>query len=143
MTTESDCVMYPVGVVRSRLVRREDAPKQGSEGAPEAWIEIRPAYADALLGVAEGDEVILLTWLHLGRRDVLRVHPRGDPANPIAGVFATRSPDRPNPIGLHRVRVLEMSPAGRLRVWPLEAVDGTPVVDIKAVLPGAGEGRCT
>jgi tRNA-Thr(GGU) m(6)t(6)A37 methyltransferase TsaA len=142
MNTESDYPLHPVGVVRSPLVSRELAPKQGSEGAPEAWIELRPEYADALLGVVEGDELILLTWLHLGRRDVLRVHPRGDPANPIAGVFATRSPDRPNPIGLHRVRVLEISPPARLRVWPLEAVDGTPVVDIKAVLPGAGEGAC-
>lgn len=138
MNTEAAYPLHPVGVVRSRLVRREDAPKQGSEGAPEAWIEFQPAYADALLGVAAGDEVILLTWLHLGRRDVLQVHPRGDPANPIAGVFATRSPDRPNPIGLHRVRVLEVAAPGRLRVAPLEAVDGTPVVDMKAVLGASG-----
>lgn len=140
MNTESDYPIHPVGVVRSRLLRREDAPKQGSEGAPEAWIEFHSTYADALLGVAEGDEVILLTWLHLGRRDVLQVHPRSNPANPIAGVFATRSPDRPNPIGLHRVRVLEVAAPARLRVAPLEAVDGTPVVDMKAVLDGSGEG---
>lgn len=143
MDAANDYLIHPIGVVRSRLVTREEAPKQGSEGAPEAWIDLRPEYADALHGVAEGDDVLLLTWLHLGLRDVLQVHPRGDPANPIAGVFATRSPDRPNPIGLHRVRVLEISPPTRLRVWPLEAVDGTPVVDIKAVLPGAGEGPCT
>jgi len=142
MDAANDYLIHPIGVVRSRLVTREEAPKQGSEGAPEAWIDLRPEYADALLGVAEGDDVLLLTWLHLGRRDVLQVHPRGDPANPLAGVFATRSPDRPNPVGLHRVRVLEISSPTRLRVWPLEAVDGTPVVDIKAVLPGAGEGAC-
>jgi tRNA-Thr(GGU) m(6)t(6)A37 methyltransferase TsaA len=110
---------------------------QGSEGAPEAWVEIDPAFADALSGVAEGNEVILLTWLHLGRRDVLEVHPRGDPERPLAGVFATRSPDRPNPIGLHRVQVLETEAPARLRVCPLEAVDGTPVVDIKPVLPSS------
>jgi tRNA-Thr(GGU) m(6)t(6)A37 methyltransferase TsaA len=112
---------------------RSEAPKQGAEGAPEAWIEIDAAHAAGLEGVTAGDEVLVLTWLHLGRRDVLRVHPRGDPANPLTGVFATRSPDRPNPIGLHRVRVLERAP-GRLRVWPLEAVDGTPVIDIKPAL---------
>ncbi len=143
MDAANNYLIHPIGVVRSGLVTREEAPKQGSEGAPEAWIDLRLEYADALLGVAAGDEVILLTWLHLGRRDVLQVHPRGDPANPLSGVFATRSPDRPNPIGLHRVRVLEISPPARLRVWPLEAVDGTPVVDLKAVLPGAGEGPCT
>ena len=107
---------------------------QGSEGAPEAWVEIDPAFADALAGVAKGNEVILLTWLHQSRRDVLKVHPRGDPEKPLAGVFATRSPDRPNPIGLHRVQVLETAAPARLRVWPLEALDGTPVIDIKPVL---------
>jgi tRNA-Thr(GGU) m(6)t(6)A37 methyltransferase TsaA len=100
-------------------------------------VEIEPPFTDALAGVASGDEVILLTWLHLADRDVLRVHPRGDPRNPIAGVFATRSPDRPNPIGMHRVRVLETDGRTRLRVFPLEAVDGTPVVDIKPVLSRA------
>ena len=127
-------VLHPIGTVRSPLIVRETAPKQGSEGAPEAWIEIDPAFVDALDGIAEGDEVVLLTWLHLSRRDVLKVHPRGDLENPLTGVFATRSPDRPNPIGLHRVRVLEVAAPARLRVWPLEAVDGTPVVDIKPVL---------
>jgi tRNA-Thr(GGU) m(6)t(6)A37 methyltransferase TsaA len=100
-------------------------------------VEIDPAFAEALAGVAKGREVIVLTWLHLSRRDVLKVHPRGDPESPLAGVFATRSPDRPNPIGLHRVRVLDICVPGRLRVWPLEALDGTPVVDIKSVLSGA------
>jgi tRNA-Thr(GGU) m(6)t(6)A37 methyltransferase TsaA len=134
MSSASSYSLHPIGVVRSELTTREKAPLQGSEGAPEAWVEIDPAFADALAGVAKGDEVILLTWLHLSRRDVLQVHPRGDREKPLAGVFATRSPDRPNPIGLHRVHVLEADPPARLRVWPLEAVDGTPVVDIKAVL---------
>ena len=131
--------LRPIGFVRSRLRSLADAPLQGAEGAPDAWVEIDPAFADAVAGLAAGDDVVLLTWLHLGRREVLQVHPRGDPANPIAGVFATRSPDRPNPIGLHRVRVLEVQGQARLRVGPLEAVDGTPVVDIKAVLPGSDD----
>ena len=131
--------LRPIGFVRSRLRSLADAPLQGAEGAPDAWVEIDPAFAAAVAGLAPGDDVVLLTWLHLGRRDVLQVHPRGDPANPIAGVFATRSPDRPNPIGLHRVRVLEVQGRARLRVGPLEAVDGTPVVDIKAVLPGSDD----
>ena len=137
MTSTSGYSLRPIGVVRSPLAAREEAPRQGSEGAPEAWVEIDPAFADALSGVANGDEVILLTWFHLSRRDVLKVHPRGDPERPLAGVFATRSPDRPNPIGLHRVHVLETDAPARLRVSPLEALDGTPVVDIKPVLPGS------
>lgn len=135
-----DYRLHPIGVVRSPLASRAEAPLQGSEGAPDAWVEVEPPFAGALLGLAPGDDVFLFTWLHLGRRDVLQVHPRGDPRNPLAGVFATRSPDRPNPIGLHRVRVLEVTP-GRLRVGPLEAVDGTPVVDIKPVLPGDSSSR--
>jgi len=135
----SDYVLRPIGVVRSQLTARAEAPRQGSEGAPEAWVEIGPAFADALDGVAAGDEVILLTWLHLSHRDVLRVHPRGDPEQPLTGVFATRSPDRPNPIGLHRIHVLEIDASARLRVSPLEAVDGTPVVDIKPVLASSAD----
>ena len=134
----SEYVLRRIGTVRSRLAAPADAPRQGTEGAPDAWIELDPRYADALAGVAAGDEVVILTWLHLGRREVLQVHPRDDLRRPLAGVFATRSQDRPNPIGLHRVRVLEVERA-RLRVEPLEAIDGTPVVDIKAVLPRAGE----
>ncbi len=134
MSSASDYVLHPIGVVRSRLTSRAEAPRQGAEGAPEAWVEVDPAFAGALAGVAAGDEVILLTWFHLSRRDVLEVHPRGDLAQPLAGVFATRSPDRPNPIGLHRVRVLEVAAPARLRVGPLEAIDGTPVVDVKPVL---------
>ena len=137
MAATSGYSLRPIGVVRSQLTAREEAPMQGSEGAPEAWVEIDPAFADALAGVAKGNEVILLTWLHLSRRDVLKVHPRGDPGKPLAGVFATRSPDRPNPIGLHRVHVLETDAPARLRVRPLEALDGTPVVDIKPVLPSS------
>ena len=124
--------VHPVGIVRSPLQRRKNAPRQGSEGAPDAWLEINPNVLDALYGTAVGDEVILLTWLHEAQRDTLMVHPRGDKTRPLTGVFATRSPDRPNPLGLHRVKILEIA-ANKLRVGPLEAIDGTPVVDIKPV----------
>jgi tRNA-Thr(GGU) m(6)t(6)A37 methyltransferase TsaA len=123
----------PIGVVRSELTQREAAPRQGDEGAPEAWLELTAQAAPGLLGIAAGDELILLTWLHLGQRDTLQVHPRNDPTRPLTGVFATRSSDRPNPVGLHRVTVLEVA-AQKLRVAPLEAIDGTPIVDIKPVL---------
>ena len=126
----------PIGVVRSELRRLEDAPMQGDEGAPEAWLELRPQIASGLMGIKPGDEFIVLTWLHLAERDVLQVHPRGDLNRPLTGVFATRSPDRPNPIGLHRVSVLEVTEK-KLRVAPLEAIDGTPIVDIKPVLGGS------
>jgi len=126
----------PIGIVRSPLTRLEDAPMQGDEGAPEAWLELTPQTAPALKGLTAGDELIVLTWLHLAQRDVLEVHPRGDLNRPLTGVFATRSPDRPNPIGLHRVSVLEIE-AQRLRVAPLEAIDGTPIIDIKPVLVGS------
>jgi len=125
--------LVPIGRIRSTLRSLAEAPKQGSEGAPDAWIDVDAAYSSALLGVNEGDEVIVLTWLDRADRGVLQVHPRGDPRNPIAGVFATRSPDRPNPIGLHRVIVREAAGL-ELLVGPIEAVDGTPVVDMKAVL---------
>jgi tRNA-Thr(GGU) m(6)t(6)A37 methyltransferase TsaA len=123
----------PIGVVRSTLTRLEDAPMQGDEGAPEAWLELSPQVAEGLIGIKPGDELILLTWLHLAERDTLQVHPRGDLHRPLTGVFATRSPDRPNPIGLHGVSVLEVT-GHRLRVAHLEAIDGTPIVDIKPVL---------
>lgn len=126
-------VVSPIGIVRSALTRREDAPRQGDEGAPEAWLELDPAVASGLAGLAAGDELMLLTWFHLADRDVLAVHPRGDPNRSMAGVFATRSPDRPNPIGLHRVTVREID-GSRMRVEPLEAIDGTPVIDLKPVL---------
>ena len=115
---------------------------QGDEGAPEAWLELTPQAAPGLMGIQAGDELILLTWLHLAERDVLQVHPRGDLNRPLTGVFATRSPDRPNPVGLHRVSVLEVRDAEqKLRVAPLEAVDGTPIVDIKPILAAASSER--
>ena len=123
----------PIGVVESSLADPAAAPKQGHEGAPEAWIAIDPALVDGLGGIAAGDRVIVLTWLHRAQRDVVRVHPRDDPANPTRGVFSTRSADRPNPIGLHEVEVLALD-GPRLRVRDLEAVDGTPVLDLKPVL---------
>ena len=123
----------PVGYVRSDLIRLEDAPMQGDEGAPEAWLEIEPTAGAGLIGVQVGDELIVLTWLHLADRSVLQVHPRGDQARPLTGVFATRSPDRPNPVGLHHVSVLEVADRS-LRVAPLEAIDGTPIVDLKPAL---------
>ena len=128
--------LHPIGQIRSTLRTREEAPRQGSEGAPDAWLEVNPAFARGLLGIAAGDEVIVVTWLHRADRDVLEVHPRGDPENPLAGVFATRSSDRPNPLGLHRVTVRQIS-GTRLLIGPTEAIDGTPVVDLKAVLDRA------
>jgi len=125
--------LHPIGQIRSTLRTREEAPRQGSEGAPDAWLEVNPAFARGLLGIAAGDEVIVVTWLHRADRDVLEVHPRGDPENPLAGVFATRSSDRPNPLGLHRVTVRQIS-GTRLLIGPIEAIDGTPIVDVKAVL---------
>ena len=130
----------PIGVVHSQLTDLEDAPMQGDEGAPEAWLELTPSAAPGLLGITPGDELILLTWLHLAERDVLQVHPRGDLKRPLTGVFATRSPDRPNPIGLHRVSVLEVAEQ-KLKVAPLEAIDGTPIVDIKPVLAASASER--
>ena len=122
-----------VGVVESPLTDRATAPKQGDEGAPEAWLAFEPGMAEALDGIAAGDELLLLTWLDRAHRDVLRVHPRDDPRRPEQGVFNTRSPDRPNPIGLHRVTVLEID-GPRVRVSSLEALDGTPIVDVKPPL---------
>lgn len=122
-----------VGYVRSELKKRKNAPRQGYLGAPEAWVEISPKLEKCLHRVNEGDEVILITWLHQARRNVMKVHPGRDKNNPLTGVFGTRSPDRPNPLGLHRVKILERDGL-RLRVGPLEAIDGTPVVDMKPVL---------
>ncbi len=106
---------------------------QGNEGAPDAWLEVEPAFARALRRVAAGDQVIVITWLHRADRHVLEVHPRSDPQNPLTGVFATRSPHRPNPLGLHHVVVREVS-GTRLRIGPIEAIGDTPVVDVKPVL---------
>ena len=124
-----------IGVIRSTIKTRADAPMQGSEGAPDAWLEVNQSFAEGLDGLARGDELIVLTWLHRANREVLKVHPRSDRSRPLTGVFATRSPDRPNPIGLHRVTVREVD-GNRLRIGPIEVIDGTPVVDIKPVLPG-------
>jgi tRNA-Thr(GGU) m(6)t(6)A37 methyltransferase TsaA len=129
-------IIEPIGFVRSDLTQLEAAPRQGDEGAPAAWLELTPLAALGLTGLMVGDELIILTWLHLAQRDVLQVHPRGDLDRPLTGVFATRSPDRPNPVGVHRVSVLEVAQQ-RLRVAPLEAVEGTPIVDIKPVLIGS------
>jgi tRNA-Thr(GGU) m(6)t(6)A37 methyltransferase TsaA len=133
MQAKNNYVIEPIGVVRSELKSRDAAPRQGLEGAPAAWLELDASLVAGLAGIQPGDHLIVLTWLHLAQRDVLQVHPRGDPDAPLTSVFATRSPDRPNPIGLHRVLVLEVAEHG-LRVEPLEAIDGTPVVDIKPVL---------
>ena len=128
-----DARLRVVGVIRSDLTSRKGAPKQGSEGAPDAWLEVEPWADEALHGIAVGDELIVITWLHQARRDVFKVHPRSNPSNPLTGVFATRSPDRPNPLGLHPV-IVHAIDGRRLRIGPIEAVDGTPVVDIKPVL---------
>jgi|SRR5215472_2170190 len=125
--------LRPIGLIRSSIRQRSEAPKQGSEGAPDAWLEVSPVAVDGLDGIAIGDEIIVVTWLHQARRDVLKVHPRSDRSKPLTGVFATRSPDRPNPLGLHPVIVRGVE-KNRLRIGPIEAVDGTPVVDIKPVL---------
>jgi tRNA-Thr(GGU) m(6)t(6)A37 methyltransferase TsaA len=138
--TETSFLLLPIGVVRSSLKSLEECPRQGHEGGPEAWLEIDPAFADAVDGLSAGQKVLVLTWLDKGRRDLLKVHPRGNPEAPLRGVFATRSPDRPNPIGLHRAEILEIDNSRRLRVRPLEALDGTPIVDVKPVLAGSEEG---
>lgn len=122
-----------VGWVESPLTDLASAPKQGDEGAPDAWLILEPGVLPALDGLAVGDEILVLTWLDRARRGVLRVHPRDDVSRPQQGVFSTRSPDRPNPIGLHRVEIAAIE-GGRVRVRRLEAVDGTPIVDLKPVL---------
>jgi tRNA-Thr(GGU) m(6)t(6)A37 methyltransferase TsaA len=123
----------PVGRVQSSLVDRDQAPPQGDEGAPDAWLVFDPSMEAALRDLTVGDEVIVLTWLHQARRDVLAVHPRGDVSRPLTGVFSTRSADRPNPIGLHQVGIVGTD-GTRIRVERLEAIDGTPVLDVKPVL---------
>jgi L-fuculose-phosphate aldolase len=131
-------ILVPIGWVRSPLRRTSDAPKQGYEGAPNARIEIESSFLAGLDGIEAGQDVLVLTWLHEARRDVLAVHPRDDERQPLTGVFATRSADRPNPIGLHRVRIRASNSRGSLEVEGLEAIDGTPVVDLKPVLPRTG-----
>jgi tRNA-Thr(GGU) m(6)t(6)A37 methyltransferase TsaA len=132
----TDTALRIIGRIQSPLRERKNAPRQGAEGAPDAWLDVLPAFAAGLRGLNAGDEVLVLTWLHQGKRDVLEVYPRGDRSNTLTGVFATRSPDRPNPLGLHRVTVHAIDGL-RLRIGPIEAIDGTPVVDIKPVLTGS------
>jgi tRNA-Thr(GGU) m(6)t(6)A37 methyltransferase TsaA len=131
-------VLEPIGRVRSPLSEPGEAPRQGDEGAPDAWLELDPAVSEGLRGLEPGSDVLVVTWLHLASRDVLTVHPRGDSDRALAGVFATRSPDRPNPLGLHRVTVLAIEGAS-LQVRNLEAVDQTPVLDVKPVLGSVDE----
>jgi tRNA-Thr(GGU) m(6)t(6)A37 methyltransferase TsaA len=124
----------PIGAVESPLRSRKDAPRQPFHDAPEAWLVIEPRFIKALDGIAPGTEILVFTWLHQAKRETLTVHAVHDPKNPLAGVFATRSPDRPNPIGLHRVKVLEVRNRRRLKVDHLEAIHGTPIIDIKPIL---------
>ena len=131
--TKSHYEVWPIGTVESPLVDRAAAPRQGDEGSPDAWLVFNAGASDGIRDLQAGTEIILLTWLDRARRDVLTVHPRGDSRNPLTGVFSTRSPDRPNPIGLHRVRI-ESIDGLRVRVRNLEALDGTPIVDVKPLL---------
>lgn len=130
-------VIEPIGVVRSALRNLSNAPCQAFEGAPEATLEINPQFASALDRVSAGTELIVVTWLHEADRTTLKTHPRDDERIPLTGVFATRSPDRPNPIGLHRVRVIDIHPPAALRVDALEAIDGTPILDLKIAMKTA------
>jgi len=133
-----DLTLHVIGHVRSPLTSREGAPRQGDEGAPEADLDLLDEVAPALGGITVGDDLLVLTWLHQGDRSTLTTRPRNDPARPETGVFATRSPDRPNPIGLHQVTILAIE-GGRLKVSQLEALDGTPVIDIKPLLGPVSE----
>jgi len=135
---DTDYLLAPIGFLRSSLKERKEAPKQGGEGAPDAWVEIHAEVVQGLKGIEVGDAIIVITWFHQSRRDILQTHPRNDMRIPLTGVFATRSPDRPNPLGLHRVTVLEIA-GNRLKVGPIEAIDGTPIVDIKPVLPQSAD----
>lgn len=135
--SENNYILEPVGVIHSELKSVKDAPKQGDEGDYEARIELLPEFVSGLMDIQVGDQLIILTWLHLSQRDKIQVHPRGKTDRPLTGVFATRSPNRPNPIGLHTVSVLEID-GQSLRVAPIEAVDGTPVIDIKPILSSKG-----
>jgi tRNA-Thr(GGU) m(6)t(6)A37 methyltransferase TsaA len=129
----ADLSLVPIGRVESPLTDPAEAPKQGFEGGPDAWLVLEPGVLDGLDGIRPGDRLIVLTWLDRADRDTLKVHPRDDPRNPLRGVFGTRSADRPNPIGLHEVEVLSIE-GERIRVSDLEAVDDTPVIDLKPVI---------
>jgi tRNA-Thr(GGU) m(6)t(6)A37 methyltransferase TsaA len=134
----SSYILEPIGFIRSTVKGREDAPRQGPEGAPDAWLEIKPRFAEALLGMEVGHELIVITWLHEAKRGVLKNHPRSNESRPLTGVFYTRSPGRPNPLGLHPVTVRAIE-GTRLKIGPIEAFDGTPVVDIKSASTRADE----
>jgi tRNA-Thr(GGU) m(6)t(6)A37 methyltransferase TsaA len=133
----SSITVTPIGYVSSTLLERTEAPKQGDEGAPDAWLVIEPSFVDAARDLQVGDEILVLTWLDRGDRSVLRVHPRDDERAPLRGVFSTRSQDRPNPVGIHRVTIIEAADPTRLRVRPCEAFDNTPILDIKPVIDAA------
>lgn len=126
--------LKPIGVVRSPLVERANAPKQGNEGSPEAWLEFAKEFQEGLVDLRPGDEILVLTWLHRADRETLSVHPRDDSSAPLRGVFSTRSQDRPNPVGLHRVVIVEIDGPVRFKVRDLEAFDATPIIDVKPVL---------
>jgi tRNA-Thr(GGU) m(6)t(6)A37 methyltransferase TsaA len=128
-----DNTLHPIGYIRSTLKLLQDAPRQGNEGAPNAWIDIAPEYTEAMADLTVGENIIVLTWFHQAQRDILKVHPRNDETIPLTGIFSTRSPDRPNPLGLHRVNILAIMD-NSIQVAPIEAIHGTPVVDIKPIL---------
>ena len=138
MRAEASFEVVPVGWVESPLTDRAQAPRQGDEGAPAAWLAFEPRVAEALGNLRPGTEIIVLTWLDRADRSVLVTRPRDDPGHPLTGVFSTRSPDRPNPVGLHRVPVIAVDGL-RVQVGGLEALDGTPVIDVKPVLDQAAE----
>jgi len=139
MVTNEMFTLKTIGHVSSSLVDRNHAPKQGSEGAPEAWLAFKQEFEEGLRDLKEGDEILVLTWLDRGDRETLSVHPRDDRSAPLRGVFSTRSQDRPNPVGIHRVRIVEIASLTRFKVRDLEAFDGTPVIDVKPVLDRAKE----
>ena len=126
--------LKPIGYVRSPLMERDHAPKQGNEGSPEAWLVFQPEFLEGLIDLRPGHEILVLTWLHDAVRETLSVHPRDDLSAPLRGVFSTRSQDRPNPVGLHRVSIVDIDVPTQFKVLDLEAFDGTPIIDVKPVL---------
>jgi tRNA-Thr(GGU) m(6)t(6)A37 methyltransferase TsaA len=134
----NDYSLRPIGVVESPLTEPSAAPRQGDEGAPDCWLVFDPDVRQALDGLRPGDDIVVITWLHLADREALQVHPRGDPNRPIRGVFSTRSQHRPNPLGLHQARILAIDGLC-IHVRGLEAIDGTPIVDIKSALEPRGQ----
>ena len=135
---ETEYSLSAIGFLHSPLKELKEAPMQGREGAPDAWLEVHASIAEGLKGIEVGDELIVITWLHQAERTILKTHPRNDQTCPLTGVFATRSPDRPNPLGLHRVTVREFA-GNRVKVGPIEAINGTPVVDLKPVVSTSAE----